>query len=96
MFAHLYPPEPDAASQPPLAQHDGAPCSQAYSMTRLAPVETVIDNRSVTIPAGYPHASALLAVGVYAWPSLERLPITAAPRQLPDHRLLVAELQIVP
>jgi hypothetical protein len=50
----------------------------------------------LTIPAGYTGASVVLAAGVYAWPSLGRLPIDGATPQLPDNRLLLVELPLDP
>jgi hypothetical protein len=95
MFVHLYAPVPEGPSQPPLAQHDGAPCNQAWSTTRLAAGERVIDTRAVTIPTVYAGTKAVLAVGVYAWPSQVRLPVTGATPQLPDNRIVLSDVSIV-
>jgi hypothetical protein len=75
IFVHAYWPggERGQAGVPvePFAQSDGAPCGQTFTTTRWLPGEVVVDERTLSIPADYPAAGATLAVGVYAWPSLE-------------------------
>ena len=61
----------------PVAQTDGAPCGQTFPTPRWQPRQAVVDERVLTVPADYTASSAALGVGVYAWPSLERLPVSA-------------------
>ncbi|MCC6188221.1 MAG: hypothetical protein IT318_04275, partial [Anaerolineales bacterium] len=96
MFVHLYPPGPESTAQQPAAQHDGAPCGQAWPTTRLQPGEIVVDPRALTIPADYADPSAILAVGVYEWPSLARLPVSGQAAQLPANRVLLGEFAVAP
>ena len=101
MFVHLYLPGGDVGapgvSPRPVAQSDGAPCGQKFLTTLWAAGEIVVDERALTVPAGYPAATAALGVGVYAWPSLERLPVAglAAPSVLPGDRVSLGTIKVV-
>jgi len=49
------------------------------------------------MPAGYPADSAALGLGVYTWPSLERLPVTgeATLSVLPGDRVSLGTIKVV-
>ena len=91
VFVHLYAP---GDTNTPLAQSDGPPCQGTYTTSRMEADEIVIDERTLTLPSGFEAASATLGVGLYGWPSLERLPLTQAETRLPDERLQLAEIKI--
>ena len=99
MFVHLYLPggEVGAAgvSAQPVAQNDGAPCSQTFPTPRWQPGEVVVDERTLTLPADYPAATAPLGLGVYAWPSLERLPVAGPGDLLPDSRVSLGAIGVL-
>ena len=99
MFVHLYLPGGDigaaGVSPQPVAQNDGAPCGQTFPTPRWQPGEIVVDERALTVPADYPFGSASLGLGMYAWPSLERLPLAGASQPLPDNRLSLGAIKIV-
>jgi len=92
-FIHLFAPEAETST--PAAQSDSPPCGGDYPTPRWAPGEIVADARTLTVPADYAANSARLAVGMYAWPSSDRLPITGTDAALADGRLLLTEIPIV-
>jgi hypothetical protein len=98
MFVHLYLPggEVGAAgvSPQPVAQNDGAPCGQSFPTPRWQPGEVVVDERALTVPAGYSASSAALGLGVYAWPSLARLPVTGSASRLPGDRMSLGPIAV--
>jgi hypothetical protein len=91
-FVHLFAPGGEASA--PAAQSDSPPCDGGYPTSRWEPGEIVVDTRTLTLPADYAANSARLAVGMYAWPAPDRLPITGADAALPDGRLLLTEIPI--
>jgi hypothetical protein len=93
-FVHLY--ASDNYSTAPVAQTDGAPCSGKYFTSRWQAGEIVLDERTLALPADGLTGSLPLAVGLYGWPSLERLPVTASDAILPDNRFLLTSLDIQP
>lgn len=94
VFLHLYPPGQEDAA--PLAQSDQAPCAGAYPTSRWEAGEIVVDERTLVVPADFAAERAVLAVGVYTWPSLERLPLHTQTGALPGERLRLAELLLSP
>jgi len=87
-FVHLHVPgEPE-----PIAQSDSEPCQAAYQTTRWLPGEIVIDTHTLTVPPDFPADAANLAVGMYVWPSLERLPVHGV--DSPDQRFHLPDLPI--
>ena len=59
-----------------LAQHDGMPVDGALPTSCWQPGEWIQDTHSLRIPANVDLASASLSIGLYYWPTMERLPIT--------------------
>ncbi len=92
IFVHLYAPGREEAA--PLAQSDQPPCAGAYPTSRWQAGEIVVDEQSLLVPADFAAGSAVLAVGVYTWPALERLPLQAETGALPGERLRLAELPV--
>ncbi len=93
-FAHLgsgLPGEP-----PILAQRDGQPCVGLYPTSRWQPGEIVPDSFAITLPADAPPGEYPLAVGWYAYPSLERLPLLAADPATPDGRAVPGTIRVLP
>ncbi|HLF01118.1 MAG TPA: hypothetical protein VI547_04030, partial [Anaerolineales bacterium] len=90
-FIHLYSANDVNTS---LAQNDGPPCNGQYTTSRWEADEIVIDERTLILPPDFAGPTATLGVGLYAWPSLERLAVTDSVSALPDNRLLLAEIQI--
>jgi 4-amino-4-deoxy-L-arabinose transferase-like glycosyltransferase len=92
VFVHLY--APGEEEQPPAAQSDQAPCGGAYPTERWQPGEIIVTEQTLSVPAGFAAPAAVLAAGVYTWPSLERLPLVAETGALPGDRLRLAQVSI--
>jgi hypothetical protein len=94
VFVHLFVTGEESAS--PRAQSDAQPCEGAYPTSIWAPGEMVMDTRTLLIPTGFPADQATLILGLYAWPSLERLPLAGTMASLPNNRLRLAEISLGP
>jgi Dolichyl-phosphate-mannose-protein mannosyltransferase len=98
MFVHLYWPGGDVGaagvSPQPVAQSDGAPCGQSFPTPRWQMGEIVVDERTLTVPADFQFGSAPLALGVYGWPSLERLPVAGQVTVLTGDRVRLGEIKV--
>lgn len=92
VFVHLY--APGQEDQSLAAQSDQAPCGGAYPTSRWEAGEIVVDEHTLVVPPDFAAQTAVLAAGVYSWPSLERLPLQAETGVLPGERLRLAELPI--
>jgi len=91
VFLHLL--GPDGAL---LAQSDGEPVNWSRPTTSWVPGEVVLDERVLTVPEGSPAGQYSLEVGMYAWPSLERLPAFRPDgARWPDDRILLTEITLV-
>ncbi len=67
-----------------IAQQDGLPHDGQYPTWAWLPGEIVVTSHRLTVPTDQPPPYTL-AVGMYAWPSLERLPVTQDGRQQADN-----------
>ena len=56
----------------------------------------MVDERVLTVPADYTAGAAALGVGVYAWPSLERLALSAGAGVVPGDRLSLGTIAVGP
>lgn len=81
--------------QPLVAQRDGLPCLGFYPTSSWKPGLVVIDSFAITIPADTPPGEYDMAVGWYAFPSLERLALINADQPLPDNRAIIGVIQVV-
>jgi 4-amino-4-deoxy-L-arabinose transferase-like glycosyltransferase len=82
IFVHLL----DAADHI-VAQADGVPANGRYPTSAWAPGESIIDARTVSLPADLPAGEYRLLVGLYAAPDGNRLPLIdhSADSVLLDH-----------
>ncbi|MEW5985540.1 MAG: hypothetical protein AB1791_02800, partial [Chloroflexota bacterium] len=92
VFLHLYAAGQEERS--PVAQDDAPPCRGHYPTSSWAAGEIVVESRRLAVPADLGADGAVLAVGVYQWPSLTRLPVNGA-AVLPGDRLLLDEIGLV-
>ena len=83
VFVHLA--GPDGV---PLAQDDGEPVDGQFPTSRWPAGALVADPRSLRPPDGVDQTQLRLLVGLYRWPSLERLTVTGPDGALADHVLL--------
>jgi hypothetical protein len=67
-----------------VAQGDGPPATGILPTTQWREGDLVLDVRRVRLPEGLPPGPYTLAVGMYRWPSLERLPLTVASGRASD------------
>jgi hypothetical protein len=70
VFVHLL----DANGQP-IAQHDGPPMGGRYPPSAWLPGDIVPDVHRIALSPDMPLGMYRLQVGMYRWPSLERLPV---------------------
>ncbi|MCP4539793.1 MAG: hypothetical protein GY832_21860 [Chloroflexi bacterium] len=70
VFVHLL----DANGQP-IAQHDGPPMGGRYPPSAWLPGDVVPDVHRIVLGSDLPLGVYRLQVGMYRWPSLERLPV---------------------
>ena len=80
--------------EPMIAQHDGDPCQGLYPTGRWHPGEVIRDSFAIPIPADAPPGEFSIAVGWYAFPSLEQLPLLDADAPLPDDRAVIGTIHI--
>ena len=78
------------------AQSDSAPRNGTYPTSVWTPGEIILDSRTLTLPTDAPPGAYHLEVGMYEWPSLQRLPITDAQNHAQDdHYVLPETIQVV-
>jgi hypothetical protein len=70
VFVHLT----DDADQP-IASHDGPPMEGRYPTRAWFPGDVVPDSHRLLLDPATPAGTYRLQVGLYQWPSLERLPV---------------------
>ncbi len=70
VFVHLI----DASGQP-VAQHDGPPMGGRYPSSAWLPGDVVPDTHRIALGPDALLGTYRLQVGMYRWPSLERLPV---------------------
>ncbi len=77
------------------AQRDAAPRDGTYPTSSWEQGEIVTDSYSLTLPRDLAPGEYRLAVGMYEWPSLQRLSVTQSGDQRPeDHLLLPTTMRI--
>ena len=74
VFVHLVTPDGRRVAQSDAQPHWGA----AWPTSRWQPGELVLDGHRLTLPAEAPRDELRLEVGLYLWPSLQRLPVLDA------------------
>jgi 4-amino-4-deoxy-L-arabinose transferase-like glycosyltransferase len=92
VFVHLY--APGAEDNAPAAQSDQMPCAGAYPTSRWDSGEIIVDEHTLLVPADFAADSAVAAVGIYSWPSLERLPLETSIAALPGDRLILTAVPV--
>lgn len=87
-FIHLV-----GADTPIITGIDGEPCAGWYPTPQWRAGEIVEYQQRLTLPADLPAGDYALAVGMYEWPSGERLPISQ-PNQIEADRAFVGYLVV--
>ncbi|MGF1503521.1 MAG: hypothetical protein ACFB51_00030 [Anaerolineae bacterium] len=93
-FAHIGTGLPDGT--PLIAQQDHQPCLGLYTTSQWQPGEVVRDGFTLTVPPDAAPGTYPLALGWYAWPSLDRLPLLEAQDALPDNRVIIGQVTVAP
>ncbi len=82
--------------EPLIAQHDAPPCGDTHPTSAWRSEEIIATPFSVTVDPHAPAGEYHVAVGWYAYPSLERAPLLEAEEALPDNRAVIATLRVAP
>ena len=78
-----------------VASHDGTPMSRRYPTGAWRPGDVVPDVHPIPLGADLPAGTYRLLVGMYRWPSLERLPIwDEQDIEKPDRSLSLGTVQV--
>ncbi len=90
VFVHLL----DAGGQP-IAQHDGPPVDGRYPSRAWLPGDVVPDVHRIALNPDIPAGTYRLQVGMYRWPSLERLPVwDGQGTEQPDRVIVLQTVQV--
>jgi len=90
VFVHLIGPDGHQVSG-----HDGLPMDGRYPTRGWLPGKIVPDTHRFVLGSGIPAGTYRLQVGMYQWPSLERLPVwNHGGEEQPDRTLLLQTLEI--
>ncbi|MBI2861946.1 MAG: phospholipid carrier-dependent glycosyltransferase [Chloroflexi bacterium] len=89
VFVHLL----DGQGQP-VAQHDSEPMLGDHPTSAWLPQEVVSDPHPFAIPADAAPGVYQLSVGMYAYPSLQRLPVD--PSEGPDNSIPLGTVEVGP
>jgi len=80
-----------------VAQQDNPPVRGAQPTSTWEPGAVIVDPYDLSIPRSTPAGEYALAVGLYHWPDLSRLPVRDDEgARLPDDRLLLATVRVEP
>ena len=79
-----------------VAQADGPPQGSVYPTSWWEPGDEVIDVRQVDLPPAAGEGGHHLVVGLYRWPTMERLPVIAGDgTRVPDGAIRLTEVVVV-
>jgi 4-amino-4-deoxy-L-arabinose transferase-like glycosyltransferase len=70
-----------------VAQHDGLPAGGLYPTTLWRPGDVIVDKHVLEIDGMRPASEPSLVVGVYSWPTMDRLPVSSAAGESPGDEL---------
>lgn len=80
-----------------VAQADGPPRGGLYPTSWWDAGERIVDTRQIELPAELEPGEHQLLVGLYRWPSLERLPAhTAGGEPVPDAAIMLTRVPVSP
>jgi hypothetical protein len=73
----------------PLAQHDGSPCDKGLPTTQWVANVVYPDSHSIQLPNDLKAGMYEIRVGVYRWPSQERLEVMQSEKKILEKTILV-------
>ncbi len=73
----------------PLAQHDGPPCAKGQPTTQWAANVVYPDSHSIQLPNDLKVGTYEIRVGVYRWPSQERLEVTQSETKVLERTIIM-------
>jgi len=79
----------------PLAQHDGSPCDKGLPTTHWVANVVYPDSHSIQLPNDLKAGIYEIRVGVYRWPSQERLDVTQSEKKVLEKNILVLGVVVV-
>jgi len=78
-----------------VAQHDGPPVGGRYPLAAWIPGEPVPDSHTLSLDPALPAGMYTLQVGVYTWPTFERVPAwDAVGNRVPDDAVRLGDIAI--
>jgi hypothetical protein len=78
-----------------LAQHDGVPAQGTRPTWSWQPREVLRDEHVLVAESGLPQGVYALSVGMYHYPTMERLPVVGADgERLPEDRVVLQQVQL--
>jgi hypothetical protein len=78
-----------------VAQVDAPPGEEAYPTSWWARGDVIADSRTLEIPAAAEEGMYRILVGLYRWPTMERLPVmNHAGEELPNGIVPLCEVQV--
>jgi 4-amino-4-deoxy-L-arabinose transferase-like glycosyltransferase len=86
--AFVYVCDKDCTTGQPLAQEDAQPGGRFYPTHLWRPGDLVVDVRTLELPQDE-AGDQKIAVGLYAWPEMERLPVTMTSENALDDMLIL-------
>ena len=72
----------------PLAQHDGAPCDKGLPTPRWVANVVYPDSHLIQLPSDLKTGIYEIRIGVYRWPSQERLEVTQSEKEILEKTIL--------
>jgi hypothetical protein len=94
VFVHLLGPNNPATGGPLWAQDDSEPCRRSYPTSAWGTDEIVVDRYAVTLPAEAPAGEYQLAMGLYEWQTMQRLPVLDDAGQVAGDHVVLTSLAV--
>jgi hypothetical protein len=94
VFVHLLGSTNPATGGPIWAQDDSEPCREGYPTSAWSADEIVLDDHTLAVPDSVPAGEYEIAVGLYDWRTMVRLPVVDADGQVIGDHVILGSLRI--
>ncbi len=94
VFVHLLGADNPATGGPLWAQDDSEPCRRNYPTSAWGADEIVVDRYTVTIPAEAPAGEYRIAMGLYEWQTMQRLPVLDDAGQVAGDHVILTSMRV--